>query len=123
MAGKLVVVSGLALALSTSVGAAAAEQAGKENYFARHPGPAGGQTGVDAFDLYAPVDLSPVLLTSGFTATEITGGWEAPPAASSPRPGHRQRTPRGPGGRDCDSGDRERRTAAGVRPAADRWEC
>ncbi len=84
MAGKLVVVSGLALALSTSVGAAAAEQAGKDNYFVQHPGPAGGRTGIDAFDLYAPAELSPVLLTSGFTAAEITGGWEAPPSPERP---------------------------------------
>ncbi len=123
MAGKLAVVSGLALALSLSAGHATAEQTDKENSFARHLGPAGGRTGVDAFDLYAPVDLSPVLLTSGFTATEITGGWEAPPAASSPRRDHRQTAPRGPGGRDCDSGARERRTAAGIRAGADRWEC
>ncbi len=123
MAGKLGVVSGLALALSLSAGHATAEQTDKENSFARHPGPGGGRTGGAAFDLYAPVDLSSVLLTSGFTATEITGGWEAPLAASSPRSGRRQSAPRGPGGRDCDSGARERRTAAGVRPGADRWEC
>ncbi len=123
MAGKLAVVSGLALALSLSAEHARAEQAGKENSFARHLGPGGGRTGVDAFDFYAQVDLSPVLLTSGFTAKEITGGWEAPPAASSPRPGRRQSAPRGLGGRDCDSSARERRTAAGVRAGADRWEC
>ncbi len=83
MAGKLVVVSGLALALTIS-SAATAEQAGKDNYFARQPGPAGGRTGIDAFDLYAPAELSPVLLTSGFTAAEITGGWEAPPSPERP---------------------------------------
>ncbi len=42
MAGKLAVVSGLALALSTSAGHATAEQAGKENSFARHLGRADG---------------------------------------------------------------------------------
>ncbi|MDP9370614.1 MAG: hypothetical protein M3Q03_20490, partial [Chloroflexota bacterium] len=92
MAGKLVVVSGLALALSTSVGAAAAEQAGKENYFARHPGPAGGRTGIDAFDLYAPVDLSRVLVVDGgrlvvgrFAATtDLANDWSAPPAPGLP---------------------------------------
>jgi len=83
IAGKLVVVSGLALTLSIS-GLAKSEQAGKENYFVQHPGPAGGRTGIDAFDLYAPVDLSSVLVTSGFTATQITGGWEAPPSAGHP---------------------------------------
>ncbi len=84
IAGKLVVVSGLALALSISAGHGKAEQAGKENYFVQHPGPAGGRTGIDVFDLYAPVELSPMLLASGFTAAEITGGWEAPPSPDKP---------------------------------------
>ncbi len=83
IAGKLVVVSGLALTLSLS-SVVQAEQAGKENYFVQHPGPAGGRTGIDVFDLYAPVELSPMLLASGFTAAEITGGWEAPPSPDKP---------------------------------------
>ncbi|MDP9471099.1 MAG: hypothetical protein M3Q71_10600 [Chloroflexota bacterium] len=84
MAGKLVVVSGLALALTISAGSAKTEQAGKENYFVQHPGPAGGHTGVDVHDPYAPVDLGPVLVVSGFTATEITGGWDTPPTPGQP---------------------------------------
>ncbi len=84
MAGKLVVVSGLALALSFSAGTAKSEQAGKENYFVQHPGPAGGRTGIDVFGLYAPVELSSMLLASSFTAAEITGGWAAPPSPERP---------------------------------------
>ncbi len=83
MAGKLVVVSGLALMLSIS-SLVQAEQAGKENYFVQHPGPVGGHTGVDVHDPYAPVDLGPVLVVSGFTATEITGGWDTPPTPGQP---------------------------------------
>ncbi len=92
MAGKLVVVSGLALALSTSVGAAPAEQAGKDNYFVQHLGPAGGRTGIDAFDPYAPVDLSPVLIVDGgrlvvgrfAVTTDLANEWAAPPAPGLP---------------------------------------
>ncbi len=83
MTGKLVVVSGLALTLSLS-SVVQAEQAGKENYFVQHPGPASGRTEIDAFDRYAPVDLSSVLVASGFTATDIIGGWEAPPSPDKP---------------------------------------
>ncbi|MDP9370084.1 MAG: hypothetical protein M3Q03_17740 [Chloroflexota bacterium] len=92
MAGKLVVVSGLALALSTSVGHGKAEQAGKANYFVQHPGPAGGHTGVDTHDPYAPVDLSPVLVIEGGTlvvsrfaaTTDLANEWAAPPAPGLP---------------------------------------
>ncbi len=85
MAGKMAVVSGLAVALTiSSVGHGNAEQAGKANYFVQHPGPAGGRTGIDAFDLYAPVDLSSVLVASGFTATDVIGGWDAPPSPERP---------------------------------------
>ncbi len=91
MTGKLVVVSGLALALTIS-SAVTAEQAGKENYFVQHPGPAGGRTGIDAFDLYAPVDLRPVLVVDGGTlvvsrfaaTTDLANDWSAPPAPGLP---------------------------------------
>ncbi len=84
-AGKMVVVTGLAAALTIGgLGLTTAEHADKDNYFVQHPGPAGGRTGIDAHDLYAPVDLSPVLLASGFTTADITGGWEAPPSPSRP---------------------------------------
>ncbi len=83
MTGRLVVVSGLALALTIS-SPGKAEQAGKENYFVQHPGSAGGRTEIDAFDRYAPVDLSSVLVASGFTATDIIGAWEAPPSPERP---------------------------------------
>ena len=83
MAGKLVVVSGLALALTIN-SAGKAEETGKENYFVQHPGSAGGRTDVDRHDPYAPVDLTSVLVASGFTATQITGGWEAPPSPGLP---------------------------------------
>ena len=92
IAGKLVVVSGLALALSVSAGAAKTEQAGKENYFVQHPGPAGGHTGVDTHDPYAPVDLSPVLVVNGATlvvgrfaaTTDLANEWVAPPVPGLP---------------------------------------
>ncbi|MDP9358225.1 MAG: hypothetical protein M3Q71_11035 [Chloroflexota bacterium] len=92
MAGKLVVVSGLALALSFSAGSAKTESAGKENYFVQHPGPAGGHTGVDVHDPYAPVDLRPVLVVDGDTlvvgrfaaTTDLANDWSAPPAPGLP---------------------------------------
>ena len=85
VAGRIVVVTGLAVALTVSgLSLARAEHADKANYFVQHPGPAGGHTGVDTHDPYAPVDLSPVLLASGFTAAEITEGWEAPPSPRQP---------------------------------------
>ena len=49
---------GLALAFTTGIGwtgAAAADD--EDNYFDRHPVPAGWQTGADPYDPYAPVDL------------------------------------------------------------------
>ena len=93
VAGKVVVVRGLAAALTlSSPGFATAEQADKENYFVQHPGPAGGRTGVDLHAPYAPVDLSPVLIVDSSTlvvdrltaATEIAGEWTAPPQHGRP---------------------------------------
>ncbi len=91
MAGKLAVVSALALALTISSGGKA-EQAGKENYFVQHPGPAGGRTGIDAFDLYASVNLSPVLVVDDGTlvvgrfaaTTDLANEWVAPPVPGLP---------------------------------------
>ncbi len=92
VAGKLAVVSGLALALSLGAGHAAAEPTDKDNYFARHPGPAAGRTGVDLHDPYAPVDLGRTLVVDGgaltvgrfAAATEIAGEWAAPPSPGLP---------------------------------------
>lgn len=84
-AGKMVVVTGLAAALTIGgLRLTTAEHADKDNYFVQHPGPASGHTGLDVHDPYAPIDLSPVLLASGFTATEITGGWDVPPSPGKP---------------------------------------
>ena len=38
------------------------------NYFVQHPGSAGGQTEIDPFDPYAPVDTGTVLSSVGFTS-------------------------------------------------------
>ncbi len=93
VAGRIVVVTGLAVALTISgLSLARAEHADKANYFVQHPGSAGGRTGVDAHDLYAPVDLSPVLVVDSSTlvvgrftaATEIGVEWAVPPTPGLP---------------------------------------
>ncbi len=92
-AGKMVVVTGLVAALTISgLNLARAEHADKANYFVQHPGSASGRTGVDAHDLYAPVDLSPVLVLDSSTlvvgrltaATEIGVEWAVPPTPGLP---------------------------------------
>ncbi len=93
MAGKLVVVSGLAMALTLGgPGLAQAEHNDKDNYFVQHPGPASGRTGVDLHDPYAPVVLGRTLVVDGgalaverfAAAIEIAGEWAAPPAPGMP---------------------------------------
>ncbi len=79
------------LTLVSTVGAAPEEhntaKVGAANYFVQHPGPAGGQTGVDPFDPYAPVETGTgaVLVTAGFTAAAgVTEAWAAPPPLGRP---------------------------------------
>ncbi|MDP9474005.1 MAG: hypothetical protein M3Q71_25675 [Chloroflexota bacterium] len=93
MAGKMVVVSGLDAALAfNALGLSGAQETGKVNYFEQHPGPAGGHTGVDPHDPYAPVDLGAALGADGgilvvgrFTAaTELAEEWSGPPAPGLP---------------------------------------
>ncbi len=87
MAGRMVVVSGLAAALAfNALGLSGAQETDKVNYFDQHPGPASGHTGVDPHDPYAPVDLgaalgadSGTLVVGRFTAvTELAEEWSAP---------------------------------------------
>ncbi|MDP9354952.1 MAG: hypothetical protein M3R02_06645 [Chloroflexota bacterium] len=58
-----------------------------DNYFVANPGPAGGRTGRDPFDPYAPVDTGtlPVPLAANFTATTgIAEAWAPPPSPGLP---------------------------------------
>ena len=52
-------VTGLALVLAFGGGSGitGAQNDAAVNHFASHPGPAGGQTGIERFDPYAPFDL------------------------------------------------------------------
>ncbi len=55
------------------------------NYFVQHPGPASGQTDIDPFDPYAPVDISTVLMSVSFTSAEGVGEeWTPPPPLGRP---------------------------------------
>ncbi len=60
LAVKAAVVAGLAagLTFASGVGDAGADHTDADNYFALHPGPLNGRTGIDPHDPYAPVDLS-----------------------------------------------------------------
>ncbi len=89
------VLIGLAAVLTLVSTVGAASQASESdpvkvdagNYFVQHPGPAGGQTGVDPFDPYAPVETGTgaVLVTAGFTAAAgVTEAWAAPPPLGRP---------------------------------------
>ena len=86
-----VAVAGIAAGLAFGSGfGAAAQQGDADNYFVQHPGPASGRTGIDAFDPYAPVDLTGsetafgiadnAMVESGRTAGDGTSGeWSSSP--------------------------------------------
>ena len=61
--GSAVMVAGLAVGLTLGgmPDGIDAHQADADNYFVQHPAPAGGRTGIDHNDPYAPVDLSPAV--------------------------------------------------------------
>ena len=56
---KFTAVAGLAAGLALGSGGIEAQDTGSGNFFELHPGPLNGQTGIDPYDPYAPVDLGP----------------------------------------------------------------
>ena len=72
--GKLAMMAGLALALLLGGQTNQAEAVGspRDNFFARHPHTVGGQTGIDAFDPFAPIDLGSLGLGGGLRVTGVT---------------------------------------------------
>ena len=71
---KLALVAGLALTcfVGTQTQQAGAVGSPRDNFFARHPHTVGGQTGIDAFDPFAPIDLSSLGLGGGLRVTGVT---------------------------------------------------
>lgn len=87
-AGQVAVVAGLTLALG--LGSVGGQRDTGDNHFVRHPGPAAGQTGIDRYDPYAPVDLSAFSGTTGAVAgyaavtAKIGSQWDVPPSPERP---------------------------------------
>ena len=89
--GPLATVLVVLAAALTLVTTAAAPQENKTakvntaNYFVQHPGSLGGQTDLDPFDPYAPLDTGTVLISVGFTSVEGFGeAWAPPPPLGRP---------------------------------------
>ena len=73
---RLAMVAGLALTLlfGTQTHQAGAVGSPRDNFFVQQHGPVGGQTGIDAFDPFAPVDLGGISLGSGLRVTGVSVG-------------------------------------------------